>query len=950
MLNLLHFETFHKTHLRYLLPTYPEPFKMSSSAGKRNTSAKKTSNVPSGHHQKKASEKITDQSDKEKVEETGSFITSTTMDPNNDSGKNSTITNTTANLPEKASSDSDEDIEEIGQDEGNDPSGCISTMENHDTPRKTKRDDPSGSISNNNNTPKFNKLVVDISILNENTENIKDWLLRYDLVSQSSNNNEEVRMISLPIFLSGTVLSWWYANQHNFNGWIDAKKQLIKAFSDPNEKEVYKQQLEQRKQAPNETVKQYANEIVKLCYHVNPTMKDSSKVKHFLRGLDPKIYNQIFLLKTGKTFEEVRQLAMEFERNSKVSVLVENKENKSVLLTEEKPMKQLQEQLFNIEKRFKSLESRLDNPYKSKFGPRSSSVIRNNRNFANKNQCTRCNEYGHVAIGCRKSLPNKFTRSNKESKKPNEVNLIQVPVNAIQSNSVTRTVAKVAGETTEIVLDSGSSVSIIKEEFLETLPTQEIVEKEEPNVVLRAANNEEILPTAKVEVPIEFNGNTFKQDTVVVPNFPYNMLLGTDFVTNHNVVLDFPSSQMTINELPHPISCTEPKKYYAFMTEDEILPPKTCTQLIASTNITTGNNFICEPTKFFSNKSGIFMGRSLANIQNNQVTIQIRNLTNAPFKLYQGTKIATLEECNQQSVMALDKEEVQKTNKLPEGITLDTSELTEEQRAKLKQLILKYVHIFAKDKKPGLAKHVKHHIDTENHPPIRGPTYRKSPAENEIIDIEVEKMLENNIIRPSSSPWCSPVVLVKKKDGTTRFCIDFRKLNSITKKNTYPLPRIDDTIDRLAFAKFFTTLDLITSYWQVEVNEEDKEKTAFATRKGLFEFNRMPFGLSNAPATFQAAMDSTLSDLILLCCLVYIDDIIIYSLDFETHLKDIEAVFKRLEKENLYLKGSKCSFAKKQIEYLGHVISYEGVQPDKNKIQAILDMKPPQILKKLVLS
>ena len=150
-------------------------------------------------------------------------------------------------------------------------------------------------------------------------------------------------------------------------------------------------------------------------------------------------------------------------------------------------------------------------------------------------------------------------------------------------------------------------------------------------------------------------------------------------------------------------------------------------------------------------------------------------------------------------------------------------------------------------------------------------------------------MLEKDVIQPSSSPWASPIVLVQKKDGSTRFCIDYRKVNTVTRKDAYPMPRVDDTLDTLAGAKWFSTLDLISGYWQVEVNPKDREKTAFCTPEGLFEFKVIPFGLCNAPATFQRLMDMVLARVQWTSCLVYIDDVVILGKTFKEHLQNLVA-------------------------------------------------------------
>ncbi|GFU76940.1 retrovirus-related Pol polyprotein from transposon 297 [Trichonephila clavipes] len=187
-------------------------------------------------------------------------------------------------------------------------------------------------------------------------------------------------------------------------------------------------------------------------------------------------------------------------------------------------------------------------------------------------------------------------------------------------------------------------------------------------------------------------------------------------------------------------------------------------------------------------------------------------------------------------------------------------------------------------------------------------------------------MQKNDIIEPSSSPWASPIVLVRKKDGSTRFCVDYRKLNDVTKKDSYPLPRINDTLDTLSGHKWFSTLDLKSGYWQVEIHPEDREKTAFTSGQGLWQFKVMPFGLCNAPATFERLMETVLKGLTFEACLIYLDDVIIGGRTFEEHLQNIRKVLSKLSDANLKLNPSKCKFFRKEVNYLGHIISAEGVR------------------------
>ena len=196
-------------------------------------------------------------------------------------------------------------------------------------------------------------------------------------------------------------------------------------------------------------------------------------------------------------------------------------------------------------------------------------------------------------------------------------------------------------------------------------------------------------------------------------------------------------------------------------------------------------------------------------------------------------------------------------------------------------------------------------------------------------------MVKKGIVEPSYSPWSSPIVLVKKKDGSTRFCVDFRQLNSVTCKDAQPIPRIDDTLDSLSGSCWFSTLDLASGYWQVEMKDSDKEKTAFRTPFGLFHFKVMPFGLCNAPATFQRLMELILKGLNWTSCLVYLDDIIIFSKSIDEHLQRLKEVLSRLELANLKIKPEKCKLFQTSVKYLGHIVSDQGIHTDPEKVSTI---------------
>ncbi|CAB4408573.1 unnamed protein product [Rhizophagus irregularis] len=261
-----------------------------------------------------------------------------------------------------------------------------------------------------------------------------------------------------------------------------------------------------------------------------------------------------------------------------------------------------------------------------------------------------------------------------------------------------------------------------------------------------------------------------------------------------------------------------------------------------------------------------------------------------------------------------------------------------------KELIREYEDIFEYDEeKLGRVNKVKHEIEVrEDQEPIAQKRYRETEEKEKFIKKEIEQLLEMGKIKKSWSPWSSPVTLAGKKSGNYRFCIDYRKLNSVTKSDAYPLPRIDELLEKFRKGKWFTSLDLAAGYHQVEMAENDKEKTAFICSQGLFEYNVMPFGLKNAPGTFQRLMDEILKEYIGDFVTVYLDDIMIYSRNFEEHLEHVNRVLNKLKENNMIVKLKKCQFGLRNINFLGHIVGKDGLRPDEKKVEKIKSIKRPE--------
>ncbi|XP_071504452.1 uncharacterized protein [Diadema antillarum] len=241
--------------------------------------------------------------------------------------------------------------------------------------------------------------------------------------------------------------------------------------------------------------------------------------------------------------------------------------------------------------------------------------------------------------------------------------------------------------------------------------------------------------------------------------------------------------------------------------------------------------------------------------------------------------------------------------------------------------------------KLGCAKDTVHTVDVGENAPIKQHPYRIQPAKREQVDREIDFMLGNGIIEPSNSNWSSPVVLVPKADGTSRFCIDYRKVNTITKTDSFPLPLIEECIDRVGSAEYVSKLDLMKGYWQVPLDKDAREISAFVTPSGLYQCRVMPFGMKNSPATFQRMMNRVIAGHD--NCVVYIDDVLVFSNTWEEHVAHLRELFRRLSHAGLVVNLAKCEFGKACVTYLGHKVGRGSVAPRDAKVRAIVDFPVP---------
>ena len=497
---------------------------------------------------------------------------------------------------------------------------------------------------------------------------------------------------------------------------------------------------------------------------------------------------------------------------------------------------------------------------------------------------------------------------------------------------------------TNALVDSGSQITTVSDEFYDSLsPRPHLFSLEEIglNLNIQGAGGHDIpyigCIIAQVKVPF-LPDSVIEVGALVVPLTDYGLhvpvIIGTNVIgrcrnkcKDETSVPDnwkdaFVACQ---TESPGLVKSTNKVTVRLRPNESIILSGmvKNCRQVVSA---------VTETTKGASSRIGVCPRVvKLDKVgKNHRVPVKIYNISGKEIEITPKTTLCELQEVKVLRNLDLETEagekvqgcqqtvketNLQEDNLLPSGIDLKDSAITEEQRQELTQFLLKWKGMFSKGLTDlGDCDKVKHRINLHDDKPFKDPYRRIPPALFQEVREHLQEMLNAGAIRPSKSPYSSNVVIVRKKDGTIRFCVDFRKLNNRTIKDAYTIPRTEETLHLLACAKYFTKLDLRSGYWQVEIEEEDKPKTAFQVGTlGFYEFHRMPFGLCNAPATFQRLMEMCMGDMNLRDCLVYLDDVIIFSTTFEEHIDRLQAVFSRLKEFNLKLKATRCEFMKSEV-------------------------------------
>ena len=538
--------------------------------------------------------------------------------------------------------------------------------------------------------------------------------------------------------------------------------------------------------------------------------------------------------------------------------------------------------------------------------------------------------------------------------KSNVSNLISIPV-------------KFRKSITNALLDTGASLNYMSEDYFYTTLTEKIQKELLPvNIKVEAANGMTIEAIGMITVGVVIQKRFIDVNFVVLKKVSKPLILGLKFCSNNGIVIDTSNKTMHFGK----------KETCLSLANETSLPAYSEVYVDVAPNCAVRREFWAHGYSAIQSRFGIFT--AFGKVSRSKPIVKIANLSPKDIILPAGTivamagkipndwkevePLADLTNINKATELnQIEDSKVEELDKIPlapineteianilNSLDIDKTNLNTDQVIQIKALIWEFKHIFVKtDRKLKQTTLVKHRIDTGHSRPVHSNPYRTNLKNKEIVQGIIQSHLDNNFIQPSHSPWASPIVLVSKKDGSIRFCIDYRKLNAVTVRDVYPLPRIDDCLSALQGNMFFSTFDMCSGYNQVSLHPDDQPKSAFITDNGLYEWLVMPFGMSNAPATFQRLMDAVFAGLKWKTLLVYIDDIIVYSPDFDSHLISLREVFMRMSDSQLSFKSSKCHLLQSKVKYLGHVVDRDGIYPDPEKTLAISQLPVPKNVEKL---
>ncbi len=521
---------------------------------------------------------------------------------------------------------------------------------------------------------------------------------------------------------------------------------------------------------------------------------------------------------------------------------------------------------------------------------------------------------------------------------------------------------QLSGLKTDLLIDSGSSYTVMDRNLFLEIPEKQRPSLNKINLVLRSATGEKLKIFGQANMEIQLGSKKFATTVKVVSLGEKTAILGLDFMESQDCTINMGKGIIRMEpDLKLKLHRKSVHKCARIQASENVCIPPHHEMIITGKINQKHRQFhdsvgAVEPTSSLTHAKGLFVAKALVNTEQNIVPVKLANFTDKQIQLDKGYTIAMLhpvqvdkiteftKTSTRTSVSPVSSELPEHLKPMLEGIYEGASETETEQ---VKQLLIEYQDCFmAPDGKLGRTSLVQFEIDTGDNKPVRQKLRLPPMHIQEAVDREIDKMLADGIMEPCQSPWASNLVCVQKKTGEVRLAADFRQLNACLVNNSaYPLPKIDECLDTLSGSAFYSTLDMIQGYNQLEIKPSDREKTSIITKRGQFQYTCMPFGISSSPGCFELLMETVLAGLQWEKCVIYLDDVLTFSKTFSEGIDNLKLVLDRFRKANLKLKPSKCFLMQTSVKYLGHVVDKEGIHCDPDKIECVKTWPRPTNLK-----
>lgn len=783
---------------------------------------------------------------------------------------------------------------------------------------KDVRSSDKSKMTYNNVIPDFDPMKKEQTILT--------WLTKVEECAEIYGWDEkETIHYSLPK-LCGVAKSWYQGLPTLLHTWSEWKKKLIESFPCREDYAELLTEMLGKRVKYGESLEEYFYAKVNLLNRCK--IKGRQAVDCLLHGVDDRA---VRVGAQAAQFPEPEQV-LKYFRSVKVGNSREN------------------DYLRRNSNRFdRNATTSTNKPNYPKAGPSSSNIRCYNCNQVGHPsfkcdkpavKCTSCDRLGHQSTHCFKNRQNNnlTSHNDKTEKQVSELSVMdraQVSELSVMNNANDKYIIniRVNGIPFDCHLDLGSQCTLIRESDSKLLNMTMVTDVELP--MLRGIGANLVRPLGMLVVTVEVQNIKEFIDIYVVEDYvlQYPVLLGHSFTEKPHLIITKTPDKIIFQKVSHN------DKVHLISRDQVTVPVNTLRAVpVQCASLEKGIVFVDGSIRGQEGQQYYLLPGEYG-ITNNGCALLIQNVSDSDITIKKdvlmtrATQIYMMSNVSEVTVSVIEPCDTINCN----------PNLSEEHRAALKDVLTEYRDCFSSSLKDlGYTNATKMTIDLEDSQPVVYRPYRMSHSERSLVRDMVDDMLSSGIVRESSSPYASPIVLVKKKTGEKRLCVDYRALNRKTKKDHYPLPRIEDQLDLLAGNKLFTSLDLASGYYQIPIDEDSRLKTAFVTPDGQYEYNRMPFGLVNAPSVFQRTINKILAEAKIKYALVYMDDILIPSKDIDEGLLRLKEVLDLLRKGGLTLKMSKCNFFYENIDFLGFEVSASGIRPGSKKSEAVSKFPSPR--------